>query len=40
MNDLDSIDRKLLTQLRQNGRPANQELAEKAGLSPAPACAV
>jgi DNA-binding Lrp family transcriptional regulator len=34
--DLDRIDRKILDLLQDEGRITNQELAERAGLSPAP----
>lgn len=33
---MDSIDRAILCQLQQNGRIANNELAESVGLSPSP----
>ena len=34
--DLDSIDRKILTCLQENGRMTNQQLADRVGLSPSP----
>ena len=36
MLSLDTIDRKLLALLQENGRYTNQELAERVGLSPSP----
>ena len=34
MLDLDSIDRRILTELQRNGRMSNAELSERANLSP------
>ncbi|MGW3571989.1 Lrp/AsnC family transcriptional regulator [Streptomyces sp. NPDC000941] len=36
MRELDSIDRRILRALQENGRIQNVELAEKVGLSPSP----
>lgn len=33
---LDAIDRRILTEIQQNGRITNHELAERVGLSPSP----
>jgi len=36
MIEIDDLDRKILTQLQDNGRMTNQELSEHVGLSPSP----
>lgn len=36
METLDSVDRRILQRLQENGRIRNVELAERVGLSPSP----
>lgn len=36
MDSLDDMDRRILTEIQQNGRITNQELSERVGLSPSP----